>query len=544
MDKKFILSVVLGIFLFTNFVSAGTDITSLNTACSAGDINQIACTAVNTAISATPTPNGTSLSCIWNNPGAAHNCSLRVNLDTSIITNVMLQSPLIKSMEFIQSGSPANSVIFYSDPFVPHYVHVIVNGSLFPLSSDPEFWMRVTGIADITPNAFSFDSITPAEMAAAEKAKLEAQYLGHGNITLGEGMAPDLSLIKSFQNFTWNLTISYDTGKNLAGAAECNGTVSGNSCSGNWSPLPECTTPGNCQKGTYIKDFPSVGLLTVYGADPVPVYGTAAVTTLPVVHYVNITPDFLFVPANITITVDDIVNWTNLDINMHRIVDDNMALFDSGDLMQGNSYSFQFNNSGVIPYHCQIHPTMKGTITVSVTTTILPGILINEFQPNPNGTDAGNEWVELYNNGSSAVNLTGWTLETVALSEIIESHGFKQVIFPTLTLTNTGDTILLKYGNTTVDRVVYGVVTGETSVVSSPDSGQSAGRSPDGSSNWTIFTMPTPGAANSATCTLKGDKDCDGRVDDFELLDYISNWVMGNVTDFDLLEAINNWAKG
>jgi len=41
---------------------------------------------------------------------------------------------------------------------------------------------------------------------------------------------------------------------------------------------------------------------------------------------------------------------------------------------------------------------------------------------------------------------------------------------------------------------------------------------------------------------LKGDEDCDGTVSDFELLDYVDQWVNGLVGDFDLLEAIDNWA--
>ena len=37
-------------------------------------------------------------------------------------------------------------------------------------------------------------------------------------------------------------------------------------------------------------------------------------------------------------------------------------------------------------------------------------VKINEFETNPTGADAGNEWVELYNNGTNDVNLDGWTV--------------------------------------------------------------------------------------------------------------------------------------
>ncbi|MBU4265772.1 MAG: hypothetical protein KKE96_00925 [Candidatus Altiarchaeota archaeon] len=42
---------------------------------------------------------------------------------------------------------------------------------------------------------------------------------------------------------------------------------------------------------------------------------------------------------------------------------------------------------------------------------------------------------------------------------------------------------------------------------------------------------------------LRGDFDGDGNVSDFELLDYVDNWVNGFVNDFDLLEAIDNWVQ-
>ena len=39
-------------------------------------------------------------------------------------------------------------------------------------------------------------------------------------------------------------------------------------------------------------------------------------------------------------------------------------------------------------------------------------IYINEFLPNPAGSDADGEWVELFNGGLAPVNLTGWILTT------------------------------------------------------------------------------------------------------------------------------------
>jgi len=42
------------------------------------------------------------------------------------------------------------------------------------------------------------------------------------------------------------------------------------------------------------------------------------------------------------------------------------------------------------------------------------GVVINEVEMNPPGSDSGNEWVELYNAGDKAVDLTGWQLSYTA----------------------------------------------------------------------------------------------------------------------------------
>ena len=39
-------------------------------------------------------------------------------------------------------------------------------------------------------------------------------------------------------------------------------------------------------------------------------------------------------------------------------------------------------------------------------------ILINEWLPNPDGPDAENEWVELFNGGARSESLTGWVLQS------------------------------------------------------------------------------------------------------------------------------------
>ncbi len=61
-------------------------------------------------------------------------------------------------------------------------------------------------------------------------------------------------------------------------------------------------------------------------------------------------------------------------------------------------------------------PGLKGCIDAGVYIKVLEGrtdqVVINEYELNPAGDDAGREWVELYNPTSEAVDLTGWTIET------------------------------------------------------------------------------------------------------------------------------------
>ena len=159
--------------------------------------------------------------------------------------------------------------------------------------------------------------------------------------------------------------------------------------------------------------------------------------------------------------------------------------------------------------------TTTTTTTTSTTTTTIP-VVINEFQCDPTGDDVGNEWAELYNQGDAAVDLTGWSLEGENLSGTLAAGAWLQVTFSSQTLTNTGDTITLSdNASAEVDSVAYGDAADP--VITAPAEGESAGRSPDGSATWAIFTTPTPEAANTVA-EVPGDADGDGNVDYDDLL--------------------------
>ena len=74
--------------------------------------------------------------------------------------------------------------------------------------------------------------------------------------------------------------------------------------------------------------------------------------------------NFSFKPANITIRRGTKVKWINKDSTAHTATANNGRSFDSGRLGKGQSYTHTFKSVGKKPYHCEIHPHMKGRITV------------------------------------------------------------------------------------------------------------------------------------------------------------------------------------
>jgi plastocyanin len=72
---------------------------------------------------------------------------------------------------------------------------------------------------------------------------------------------------------------------------------------------------------------------------------------------------FAFVPATITVPVGTTVTWTHNDSPLHT-VSSRDALFDSGNLSRGATFSYAFEQSGTFEYYCKIHPYMTGKIIV------------------------------------------------------------------------------------------------------------------------------------------------------------------------------------
>jgi plastocyanin len=77
--------------------------------------------------------------------------------------------------------------------------------------------------------------------------------------------------------------------------------------------------------------------------------------------------NFAFNPPNIVVAPGTTVTWVNADRAPHTVTaTDPAGAFDSGTLRPGQSFSFTFTQPGTTyAYYCAIHPSMRGTVTVT-----------------------------------------------------------------------------------------------------------------------------------------------------------------------------------
>jgi len=128
------------------------------------------------------------------------------------------------------------------------------------------------------------------------------------------------------------------------------------------------------------------------------------------------------------------------------------------------------------------------------------GVVINEIEANPAGTDSGAERVELYNMGGVPIDLGGWTISTTAGSivgvtiadgTVIPAKDYVLVGSDSQWIDNADESLSLKNnGGETVDTSI--VFTDEDNDANSWQ------RSPDGGTNW-VFEGSTLGRANVGT---------------------------------------------
>jgi plastocyanin len=63
--------------------------------------------------------------------------------------------------------------------------------------------------------------------------------------------------------------------------------------------------------------------------------------------------------------VNDVITWTNGDGVPHKVALDDNSCAMKDNIPGGGSKSLVFTKAGTYPFHCSVHPSMKGTITIS-----------------------------------------------------------------------------------------------------------------------------------------------------------------------------------
>lgn len=88
-------------------------------------------------------------------------------------------------------------------------------------------------------------------------------------------------------------------------------------------------------------------------------------TNTPTANTVSIV-NMSFSPSSLTVTAGTTVTWVNNDSVTHTVTEtDNQTGPKSGNLAPGQSYTFTFSSAGTYQYHCSIHTSMTGSVTVT-----------------------------------------------------------------------------------------------------------------------------------------------------------------------------------
>jgi amicyanin len=98
---------------------------------------------------------------------------------------------------------------------------------------------------------------------------------------------------------------------------------------------------------------------------PNTVVNTVTPAKIPSTKTYNISiANFAFNSKTLTINKGDTITWTNNDSVPHQVKGDTLTSLSGPVITNGQSYSYTFNNIGTFAYHCNIHPSMLGSVTV------------------------------------------------------------------------------------------------------------------------------------------------------------------------------------
>lgn len=118
-----------------------------------------------------------------------------------------------------------------------------------------------------------------------------------------------------------------------------------------------------------LMSLASLMIVAGCGKPTTPAIQTTPTTTITTTSTAKIVPkdimiaNFQFSPTTMEIAVGETAQRINSDNVPHEIVADDDS-FQGPTLQPGESFIHTFTQAGTYAYHCQIHPSMKGTIIV------------------------------------------------------------------------------------------------------------------------------------------------------------------------------------
>jgi plastocyanin len=129
-------------------------------------------------------------------------------------------------------------------------------------------------------------------------------------------------------------------------------------CEGTTSTQPTTTQPKASTPTT-------AAVALVATATSQPTTAAAAPTKVVQVKIVEVNNQYQFQPATVTVPKGTQVVWTNSSDAPHTVTSDTNAFGTTSNLDQNQTFMATFATAGTFTYHCNIHPYMKGTITVT-----------------------------------------------------------------------------------------------------------------------------------------------------------------------------------
>jgi len=181
-----------------------------------------------------------------------------------------------------------------------------------------------------------------------------------------------------------------------------------------------------------------------------------------------------------------------------------------GKLIEKPSFAYKYNYPGTYLVTLMVYDG-RYYVSDTITVKIQSGqITINEFLPNPSGKDEEEEWIEIYNDSDSIVDISNWQLDD-------EASGSEPFIFPKNTLIAPKSYIVFTRQITEIalnnDKDSVRLLLPEGAVFQEinyekPPQGKSSAKTGEGF----VWNIPTPGTTNIAGMVINESKNINYQV--------------------------------